>query len=77
MVDMREVLEKEISLGICNTVGELCGSYYLNEILPENLTSTKAKEVLEEIRKQYPIWKEKYGVDQNTTLMELLEKLNV
>ena len=37
MVDMREVLEKEISLGICNTVGELCGSYYLNEILPETV----------------------------------------
>ncbi len=76
MVNIREVIEKEISLGICKTVGELCGSYFLNEILPDNIASSKGKEVLEEIRKQYPVWKEKYNVTSDTTLQELLEKLD-
>lgn len=78
MVNIKEILEKCVELNCCKTLGELNASYFLNEILFEEMKGPiwdKSKEAYDEFKRVFPVWKEKYGFNEDTEIKDVLKVL--
>ncbi len=78
MADIKKILEINIEHGMYETLGELYGMYYMEDLLFKDSNGVifdKSREAFEELKRNVPIWKEKYGFDENTKLKDILTKI--
>lgn len=78
MSDIKKLLEASVNLGLYDTLGELYSMLYTESLLAEkaNIDFLKgSKDGFEELKKNMEIWKKEYGVNENTPLKDILDKL--
>lgn len=78
MPDIKKLLEASVSLGVYDTLGELYSTLYTESFLAEktNFDFLKSsKDGFEELKKNMEVWKNQYGVNENTPLQDILDKI--
>lgn len=78
MPDIKKLLEASVNLGVYDTLGELYSTLYTESLLAEktNFDFLKSsKDGFEELKKNMEIWQKEYGVNENTPLKDILNKL--
>lgn len=77
MLDIKKMLQRSAELGIYETIGELYSHSFLeNEVLFKEFQGTmfkKSRECHEELKKYMSIWKNNYGFDENTKIVDVLK----
>ena len=78
MPDIKKLLEASVSLGVYDTLGELYSTLYTESLLAEKTNFDfwkSSKDGFEELKKNMEVWKNQYGVNENTPLQDILDKI--
>lgn len=80
MNDIKTILELAIKQDENQTIGRLIGNYTVEVELFGDLYYTpeekeKRKHIFEELKKLIPEWEEKYGINMETPIKDILKKI--
>lgn len=75
---MKKILELCVENKMYDTLGQLYGSYLIEDLAyghQEGTIFENSKEAFEELKRLLPIWQEQYGFDMDTKLVDILKKI--
>lgn len=80
MTDIKTILELAANQDENQTLGTLIGNYYVEveafgDLLHDPEEKKKLEDVFEEIKKIIPEWEEKYGINMQTPIKDILKKI--
>lgn len=80
MTDIKTILELVANQDENQSIGTLIGNYHMEvevfgDLLHNPEEKKKLEDVIEEIKKIIPDWKEKYGINMQTPIKDLLKKM--
>ena len=80
MTDIKTILELAANQDENQTLGTLIGNYYVEveafgHLLHEPEEKKKLEDVFEEIKKIIPEWEEKYRINMQTPIKDILKKI--
>ena len=80
MTDIKTILELAANQDENQTLGTLIGNYYVEveafgDLLHDPEEKKKLEDVFEEIKKIIPEWEEKYEINMQTPIKDILKKI--
>ena len=80
MTDIKTILELAANQDENQTLGTLIGNYYVEveafgDLLHDPEEKKKLEDVFEEIKKIIPEWEEKYEINMQTPIEDILKKI--